>query len=347
MSDGLLGNILGIAGPISSAANEVPDVFEDVGGVAGGVGGFEVGRRTGGVVGRRVGGGVGQSVLSPATRPVAGALSGLGSRLPSFLGGGLLSSIGRGVSRLGTRVGGPVGAVLGSIGGAALGAETGADLGTFAGSFLDELLFAGSDVAPMRTVGRAQPFQTLLGGGTATPSGEPARAGQAVGAGDPAGAIPSVGGGSFGFGVTTGPFPTTTRNGGARVSHAMTVGGRLGERIFDPTPSPAGRGKKPSRHRLQRHGDGSAALFLFDASSGSMDALPPGTRRSDVPRDALVFVLEIFEDGGARWVELKPRKRRRMNPMNVKALRRSLRRVKSSKKITKKIDQALRKSCPR
>lgn len=42
----------------------------------------------------------------------------------------------------------------------------------------------------------------------------------------------------------------------------------------------------------------------------------------------------------------KPKKRRRINPCNDKALRRALRRVEMYDKQRKRVDQALRKACP-
>jgi len=80
---------------------------------------------------------------------------------------------------------------------------------------------------------------------------------------------------------------------------------------------------------------GEVILFALDPSTGSLVELPPGSfrhRRSLEKRGVNVFVQDAVT---AMIVDYKPR-RRRINPLNFKALMRANRRVDAFEKVIKK-----------
>jgi len=87
--------------------------------------------------------------------------------------------------------------------------------------------------------------------------------------------------------------------------------------------------------RFNRDSIGQILLFAMDPNTGSLVELPPGSfqhRKSLEKRGINIFVQDLMTQ---QIVDYKPR-RRRINPLNFKALMRANRRVDAFEKVIKK-----------
>jgi len=79
---------------------------------------------------------------------------------------------------------------------------------------------------------------------------------------------------------------------------------------------------------------------------GGGGGIPSQFIQQQVPTPGVRGAAQRLIPGGATGFQAAPKKRRRMNPLNVKALRRSTRRLSAFQREAKKVEKELRKLAP-
>lgn len=106
-----------------------------------------------------------------------------------------------------------------------------------------------------------------------------------------------------------------------------------------PVPVPNGVHTLPSRStgRFARDSNGEILFFALDprGESGTLVELPPNTSSFRKQLERQGINLFVFDNMRQQFVDYKPR-RRRMNPLNFRALKRASRRVEAFEKVIKK-----------